>query len=71
MEFEAYKAKTKALIEYREAYFAAKARDPKAVEGLPDPDGDPQGFDPVEALDRLKNAGPARVQGVPPTDIRA
>ena len=43
-----------ALLEYRDAYHAAKQTNPSAVDGLPDPDGDPKSFDATAALEQLR-----------------
>lgn len=67
--YEQFKATTAADIEYRDAYHAAAARDPRAVEGLPHPDS-PVPFDYKAALERLKGGGNT-VKGVPPVDLRA
>lgn len=51
--FEEFKQDPKALLEYREAYLAARRENPRTVAGLPDPDcGTP--FDAEVALVMLR-----------------
>jgi hypothetical protein len=56
------------MAEYRLAYRTLETHDPRAVEGLPEPDGRAS-FDPAKALERIR-ASRAGLRAVPRTNVK-